>query len=451
MTDEAELAALRERVAALEVRNAELAAQAWPRSHRKLRTTACIVLVAVGLLLAPVAAVGTWARMQLVDTDRFVSTFAPLASDPQVQAFVTDQVTDQLDATLDLDRRVSELFGQLQDGELPPRAAAALGLLEAPTVAGLQNLISATTQQLVASERFADLWAASLRLSHHRTTQVLDDDPGALARLSEDGVLSLRLEPVVAAVRALLADRGMPFLDGIAPADRGREIPILSADSLALVRAVYDVAVIGGYWLPWVVVILLIAGVLVAVSPRRALAGTATAAAVVFALMSLGIWIGRNVFLNAISPGELPRDVAGVIFDQVTGLMSSTIVALTVFGVLVAIGAWFAGPARPARALRGVCAAGFGRVRTALDAHGGATGRVGAVVERWRTTIVALAVAAGVVGLVVTRPVTVASVVWFVVALIVLVVAVELVRRPAPPAGPEEPETASPTAYDLQS
>ncbi|WP_454165341.1 hypothetical protein [Gordonia iterans] len=401
-----------------------------PAPHRKLRTVCCLVLVVLGLLLAPVAVAGAWARGQLVDSGRFVATFAPLAAEPHVQDFVAAQLSDRAVQQLDPSRRVAELFDTLQDGSLPPRAAAGIGLLEAPTVAGLENLIENTAQRLVTSPQFADLWAASLRLSHRQVTRVLDDDPRALADLSTDGVLSLRLDPVYDALRVRLVERGLPFAErlvGGAP----QAVPILHADALGLVQAVYDAAVIGGFWLPWAVLVLLAAGVLIAVSPRRALSGMAAAFAVVFGLMSVGIWVGRTAFVSAIAPATMPPDVAGAIFDQVSALMSAAVVALTVLGALIAVGTWMAGPARPARALRDVAGAGFASIRSALDAHGGDTGRVGAVVERWRHAIVSVAVLLGLAGLVATRPVSVAGVVWLVVGLILLLVAIELIRRPA--------------------
>ncbi|UQE74138.1 hypothetical protein MYK68_15590 [Gordonia sp. PP30] len=426
-------AALRERVAELEARNAALTAAAAPRSHRGLRTTACLVLAVVALLLTPVAVVGTWARLQMVDANRFVSTFGPLASDPDMQKFLTETVSDRIEQQLDLPARVGELFDSIQDSGMPPRAASAVGLLEAPTVAGLRGFIDNTVERVVTSDRFADLWAASLRLSHQHVVAVLEDDPKALAELSDDGVLSLRLDPVIDAVKQQLAGLGLPFVDRIQITNQIGNIPIVRSRSLGLARTVYTTAVIGGYWLPWVVLALLAGAVLIAVSPRRALSGVAAAFAVVCGFLIFGLWIGKTAFVHAVSPRQVPGAVADVLFTQVTTVMQATVVALTVFGALVAIAAWFAGPARPARAMREVAIGGFGLLRGALDAHGGDTGRVGAWVQRWRFTVVTLAVIGGCVALVAARPVTLGSVVWFVVGLSVLVVAIELIRRPVPP------------------
>src|SRR5215204_6720973 len=98
---------LQTRIAQLEAENARLretadlgvagvappATSARPPRRGRGRTAGAIVLVLIGLLLAPVAVVSAWARLQLVDGDRFVATFAPLAEDPAVQAFLSDEVT----------------------------------------------------------------------------------------------------------------------------------------------------------------------------------------------------------------------------------------------------------------------------------------------------------------------------------------------------------------------
>ena len=71
-----------------------LAAPVAPRPRRKVgRSTAAVVLILIGALLAPVAVVGSWARGLVVDTDRYVDTVAPIAQDPLVQSAVSNRIT----------------------------------------------------------------------------------------------------------------------------------------------------------------------------------------------------------------------------------------------------------------------------------------------------------------------------------------------------------------------
>ena len=106
---EAENAALRSEVDATTSTGGTDAGPPPARERRRWgRTAAAVVLVVVGLLLAPVAVISAWARLELVDTERFVATFAPLADDPAVQAYIADEVTAAIEDQVDIpgiDRR----------------------------------------------------------------------------------------------------------------------------------------------------------------------------------------------------------------------------------------------------------------------------------------------------------------------------------------------------------
>ena len=73
---------LQARVAALEAENAALRSGptgSGPRPRRS-RAVLAVVLIVLGVMLAPVAVVTGWAKWTLTDTDRFVATYAPLAT-----------------------------------------------------------------------------------------------------------------------------------------------------------------------------------------------------------------------------------------------------------------------------------------------------------------------------------------------------------------------------------
>ncbi|WP_244632526.1 hypothetical protein [Microbacterium sp. Se63.02b] len=102
-----ELDDLRARVLLLEQENQTLKA---PRRRPMARSIVAAIVLALAVLMAPIAAMGTWARLQLVDSDRFVATFAPLADDPDVQDFVSAQVSTAIHEQIDLDAVVGEVF-----------------------------------------------------------------------------------------------------------------------------------------------------------------------------------------------------------------------------------------------------------------------------------------------------------------------------------------------------
>ena len=80
-----------------------------PRRHWP-RTILATVLILLGTLLTPAAAIGAWSKVVLTDTDAFVSTLAPLAEDPRVQDYLTDQATDAIEERLGVDALVQQGF-----------------------------------------------------------------------------------------------------------------------------------------------------------------------------------------------------------------------------------------------------------------------------------------------------------------------------------------------------
>ncbi|KJQ53194.1 hypothetical protein [Microbacterium sp. SA39] len=424
-----ELDDLRARVLLLEQENENLKT---PRRRRSGRSVVAGILLVLALLIAPIAAMGTWARLQLVDADRFVATFAPLAEDPDVQDFVADQVVVAIEEQVDLTAVVGEVFDGLRSLDLPPRADSALTLLQAPAATGLVSLVDGVVHDLVASEQFADIWAQSLRFTHERAVAIIQNNPDTALQLADDGVLSIDLGVVVERVKAEMLERGIGFADLIP--EIYRSIPIAQADALALVRTVYNVAVAAGFWLPWVALAMLIGGVLLARNRLRALLWTSVGFAAVFLLLAAGMGVGQGFFVRAVSPSVMTAAAAESMFDQLTAFLSSTIVALALVGVIVAVWAWFAGASRPAVAVRGVLRSGFTSLREAGERRGLTTGRFGLAVDRFRGPILIVGIVIAVLILMATRPVSFASVTGVTVGLLILLLLIELLRRPAPTA-----------------
>lgn len=431
---------LEARIAALESENAALragleqgvedaAASAAPKPRRSWgRSLTAVVLIVVGLLLAPVAVITAWARLELADTNRFVATFAPIAEDPAVQAYIGDEVTAAIEDQVDIPGLTSDVFDGIRSLGLPPKADAALGLLEGPATQGIQSLVSDVVDRLVTSEAFEDIWANTLRITHTQFVAAMQGDPDAALAIGSDGTISVQLGPIVESVKQRLVDQGVGFAQAIPDVDRS--VVIAQDDSFALIRTLYALAVGVGTWLPWVMLAFLVIGVVVARNRIRALVWTAGGFALSMALLAAGVGIGRWYFVGTVSPSVMPANAAEAIYSGLIEIMMSTVVALLVLGVLVAVVAWFSGPWRPARAMRGFAGSGFAAVRRAAASHGVTTGRFGIWLDRWRViAYIAIAVIASLVVLF-SRPVSTGFVVTTVLLALLALLIVELLRRP---------------------
>lgn len=310
-----------------------------------MRRSLAVALIVVGVVLTPVAAVGAWVRVALVDTDRFVATLAPLAEDPAVRELVVERTAAAVQSRIDVDGLVADLFGGLSALDLPPRAEAALPLLQSSVTAGVHDLLERTITRVVESDAFASTWTTVLRTAHDRGTALLTWDGSGILEITADSVLELDLGPVVAAARQALLDEG--FRVAAAIPEVSLVVPLGPADSIVLARTVYAVAVTAGAWLPWLTLAVLIAGVLLARRRLRAISISAAGIAASLLLTLAAIGVTRLVLADRgadTAAGAAIDAIAGQVIGGLVGLLA----LLATAAVLIGAGAWIASDVRPA-------------------------------------------------------------------------------------------------------
>ena len=115
----------------------------------------CITL---GVVIAPVAVVASWAATELSSTDRFVDSLRGLSDDQRVLDFVATTAATSIDSAIDIDGMTRDTFDGLAGLGLPPRAAAALQNL-APTAAdGIRGALTSVVTRVVDSDEFDTVW-----------------------------------------------------------------------------------------------------------------------------------------------------------------------------------------------------------------------------------------------------------------------------------------------------
>src|SRR3954463_3093024 len=97
-----------------------------PRSHSGLRWLGAGVLLVLVALLAPLAVVATWVHDEISNTDRYVQTVTPLASDPAIQDAAIARVTNAIYTRLDVEAVTKQAVDALAAQGLPPRVATSL-------------------------------------------------------------------------------------------------------------------------------------------------------------------------------------------------------------------------------------------------------------------------------------------------------------------------------------
>ncbi|HEY3686779.1 MAG TPA: hypothetical protein VGL93_27340 [Streptosporangiaceae bacterium] len=420
---------------------ASTTATAGPR-HR-VRGALSAVVITLGCVLMPVAVVAVWTSNLISDTDRYVATMAPLASDPAIQNAVANRTTDVVMRQLDIQHLLPQAVAALERRGLPPALGKRLGGLSGPITSGVHDFVRKETGQVVRSDAFANLWVRGNRLAHRQVTAVLSGE-GGRALSASGGTVSIDLAPVVATVKQKLVGSGLGAASAI-PAVHAT-IPITDKGALTGAQRGYDLLNKLRWVLPVAAVVLIALGVVIAFRRRRALIGAGLGVAASMLVLGAGITIARGMYLDAIAAHHLDATAATVMFDTLVRFVRTGIRMLFVLGLVVAAGAYLAGPSRAAVTVRGWCANAIGALRRTGEAHGVSTGPVGTWIHANRRVLQVAAVAvAALVFLFWDHP-TGKAVLLIAVILLAVLAVIELLGRPpakrasaAAPSGPATP------------
>ncbi|MGW1779481.1 hypothetical protein ACWCQQ_10110 [Streptomyces sp. NPDC002143] len=281
---------------------------------RSLRTALSAALIALSCLFTPFGALAAWAAYGLTDTRGYVTTMAPLASDPAVRDAVADTVGD----------------GVARESGLNP-----VFLREA-------------VRSFTATRAYRSAWDAGNEAAHTAVMHALrDDDPDG--RDGRDGhadePVTVDLATVTAPLKRQLTVDHVPFAERI-PVEHTR-VALLPSDDLAALRKGYRVLDVAGFWLPLTAVVFAVAGIAVAACRRRAITATALGTALGGAFLGLAVAVGRRLTLADL-PEAAHRPAAGAVYDALTATLRTASWLLLALGLTVAAATWLSRPGSPA-------------------------------------------------------------------------------------------------------
>ncbi|MGW8883790.1 hypothetical protein [Streptomyces sp. NPDC055749] len=379
-----ELDALRARVAALESEAG--ATKPRPPRHRT-RSFLAALLIVIGCVLAPLGIVAAWTADEIGDTDRYVATVAPLASDPDIQAAVANRVTDAVMEYIDLNA--------LLEGVAPdqrPLVGKALGQLGGSLNDAVRSFVHDKAQDVAASDAFATIWTGANRQIHTSVVRALTGSGDGAVKIKDDSV-TLDLAPVIERVKERLVDSGLTAAGKIPEVHT--DFTVLQAEDIGKVKTGFRLLQLVGLWLPILAVVLAGAGVLLSARRRRALIASALGFAVAALVLGTGLTVFRTVYLNAL-PAGISEAAAASVYDALIHFLRTTVRMVATLGVVLALAAWLSGPGRYATLARGLWHSGIAASRATANGAGLRTGPVGPYLHRHRGWITWILVAGAV-------------------------------------------------------
>lgn len=266
-----------------------------------MRSTLALLLLLVGVVLVPVATAGRWAYDVLVPADGFVATVAPLATDPTV----TREVEDRL-------------------------VAATTRQIEVSTGGGeqVEPLVRLAVQRAVEDPAFAGVWRVSTRGAHALLIDIMtgSSPPGS--------DVALELAPLSGAVRQELVSSGVPFAERLPTVQA--TVPLMPADELVRARGAFALLEEWGPVLPWLTLLLITLGLLVARHRAGALRRSCLGVLLGLGLLALAVLAVRFVSPEA-AKGRLPAPVVHAMFDVLVSQLWRDVLVVAV-GALLLLG-----------------------------------------------------------------------------------------------------------------
>jgi hypothetical protein len=311
------------------------AIEARNKSGRKI---AIVTLLVVASILAPLAAASIWVKNQVTDTNRYVRTVKPLASNPAIQSAVATNLTDALFTRVDIQARAKEA--------LPPKLKQFAG----PVTAGIQNYTQDVTKKFLATDAFQKIWVEVNRRAHDQLNKILTGQ-GHYVQTAH-GEVAVDLAPVLAELKDRLDARGVTIFDRVPTSSVKSRFVLMSSKQLDNAQKGVRLLKVVAIALPLLVLALYAIAIGISRRRRRTLLQASLGLVAGMLLLGIGLTIGRSIYLDYVAGPKLPHDAATAFYDTLVHYLRLGIRVIAALALLVAAGAFVTGPSRAAVAIR---------------------------------------------------------------------------------------------------
>ncbi len=289
-------------------------------------------------LVLPLSTISFWAVYTVTNTDRWVATLQPLATNPTITNYIAEEGAATIVTELHVESRIKN--------SLPPAA----GFLATTITTELQSTITKALSSALQSSTFQSLWEKENRYTHSTAVAILSGDENG--NISTARKIILNVTPAITSAIDQLDKQGITFLDPLKKrlkVDQVLALKLIDDKELQKAQTYFHIATTLKWILPLLSVLLGALVVLLARPRRRGFRRLSLvvmfASAVSYGLLRIGITLATPL-------APTPPDVTKAILNAITHYLGREFLLLTALGACGLLIVWVTGPSRGATSLR---------------------------------------------------------------------------------------------------
>ena len=294
-----------------------------------------MIIIVLATIIAIVSVFALWAKRQLLETETWSTTSEQLIQDADIQAalstFIVTAIFDNVDVEAELADR------------LPPQFAPLAGPISGALRSGADDVASKALDEPKVQQLFVDASAAA----QSKLIALIDDEGEFVS--TTGGVVTLDLTSVI---KSVTAELGLPDVAAKLPPEAS-SIEVMKSSELDAAQTGLNLLRKVGYVLTALVLLLYAAAILLAGDRRRQ-----TLRAVGFSFLFVGLVVlfargaAGNLVVGSLSEVASSDAAVSSVYDIGSSLMLETGQSIVLYGIVIVLAAWLAGPSRWATSVR---------------------------------------------------------------------------------------------------
>lgn len=295
-----------------------------------------LILIVLATIIGIVSVFALWGKRQLLESETFKQTSGELIQNEEIQTTVADFLTTSLFTNVDVQAQLTK--------RLPPQFAPLAG----PLTGALRGLVDKLALQALEQPKVQAIWEDAIGAAHDKLIQLIEDRGEFVS--TTGGVVTVDLRAILAQVAAQIGID--PSVTDKLPA-QAASFEVMRSDDLEAAQRGINLLQTLAYVLTALTLILLAAAVAVAKGRRReTLRSVGISFAIVGAVVLLFRGFAADAVVNSLSTSPATEGAVESAFTISTSLLKETGQSILVYGIVIVIAAWFAGPSGWATSVR---------------------------------------------------------------------------------------------------